>query len=132
MDQCELCKEIGECFGDYYIEGERCCIDNGDEVFRYKTPKALLADWVDTLVHQHIASEGDVGANWEKEVKFIYENVLKKYPLGVRPYFGKAKTKYKAEVWIRGNNTRGKMLYLGVYDHIIDAIESVWKFKNII
>jgi hypothetical protein len=24
------------------------------------------------------------------------------------------------------------MKYLGVYDNIIDAIEAVWKFKNII
>jgi hypothetical protein len=132
MDKYDLCKEIGQCFGDYWKEGERYCIDNGEETFRYKTPEALLSDWVETLIHQHIASEGDVGANWEEEVKFIYENVLEKYPVGVRPYKGKTKRKYKAEVYVSNGTPHGKMKYLGVYDYIIDAIEAVWKFKNII
>jgi hypothetical protein len=101
-------------------------------LFRYKTPEELLADWVETLIHQHIASEGDAGANWEKEVKFIFECVLNKYPKGVRCYKGKTKTTYTAEAYVADGTLHGKMEYLGRYNNIIDAIEAVWKFKNII
>lgn len=132
MNKYSLCKEIGESFGDYWKEGKIYCIDNGDEVFRYKTPESLLADWVETLILQHISAEGDVGVNWEDEVRFVYEEVLNKYPVGVRPYKGKKVTKYKAEVYVNNGTPHGKMLYLGVYDCIIDAIKVVWKFKNII
>ncbi len=132
MNKYELCKEIGQCFGKYWIEGERYYIDNGDDLFRYKNPEELLADWVETLIHQHIDSEGDAGANWEEEVRFIYEDVLKKYPKGVRCYKGKTKITYTAEVYVADGTPHGQMKYLGRYDRIIDAIEAVWKFKNII
>ena len=131
MNKDRLCKEIGQCFGEYYEQYGKYYIDNGDEVFTYKTQEDLLADWVDTLIYQHIASEGAVGANWEKEVRFIYYEVLKKNPVNVRSY-GKKIVKYKAEVSARNTNTGGKMLYLGAYENIIDAIEQVWKYKNII
>lgn len=132
MNKYDLCKEIGQCFGDYWEQDGMYFIDNGDEVFKYKTPEALLADWVETLIHQHIASDGDVGADWEDEVKFIYEDVLHKYPVGVRKYKGKYVQKYKAEVYVNNGKPHGKMLYLGAYNSIIDAIAEVWKFKNII
>lgn len=132
MDKYELCKEIGQCFGTYWMEGELHCIDNGDEVFRYKTLEELLGDWVETLIHQHIASDGDGGANWEEEVKFIYEDVLKKYPKGIRCWKGKTKTRYKAEAYVNNGTPHGKMEYLGTYDCITDAIKAIWKFKNII
>ena len=132
MDKYSLCKEIGQCFGEYWETDGKYFIDNGEEVFKYKTPELLLKDWVDTLILQHISSDGDAGANWEKEVKYIYEDVLNKYPVGVRPYKGKHCTKYKAEVYVSNGKPHGKMLYLGVYESIIDAIKVVWEFKNII
>ena len=132
MNKYSLCKEIGQCFGDYWEQGGMYFIDNGDEVFKYKTPEALLRDWVETLILQHIASGGDVGANWESEVRFIYEDVLDTYPTGVRKYAGKKVSKYKAEVYVNNGTPHGKMLYLGVYESIIDAIAKVWEFKQII
>lgn len=87
----ELCKEIGNCFGDYFEENNYLCINNGEENFRYKTEKELLADWVDTLVLQHHACNRESGGDWENEVRFIYEDVIGKYPKGVRVYRGKKK-----------------------------------------
>ena len=132
MNKFELCKEIGECFGDYWEKDGKYFIDNGDEVFEYKTPEALLEDWADTLVAQHISCKGEEGGNWEKEVRFIYNEVLNKMPNSVRASKGKKKTKYKVEVYTYNGQPHGKMVYLGVYENIIDAIEKVWKFKGII
>lgn len=73
-----LCKEIGDCFGDYFEENNQFCIDNGEKVFRYDSEKELLTDWVDTLVSQHISCGGESGGNWSDEITFIYENVIGK------------------------------------------------------
>lgn len=133
MNKYDVCKEIGAHFGHYWTEGPNVhAIYNGDETFKYKTPEALLDDWVETLIHQHIASKGEGGANWENEVRFIYEDVLKRNPTGVRIYEGKRKTTYIAEAYMSDGTRHGKMIYLGRYNFIIDAIEAVWKYKNII
>ena len=125
-----LCKEIGDCFGEFFEENNQLCIDNGETVFRYKTEKALLTDWVDTLVYQHRDCNGKAGGNWEEEVRFIYEKVLRRYPRCVRAYRGKTKTTYKAEVCVPDGTPHGKMLYLGGFTSMIDAICAVWDFKR--
>lgn len=127
----ELCKEIGSCFGDYFEENNYLCINNGEETFRYQTEKELLADWVDTLVLQHHACNGEDGCNWENEVLFIYENVICKNPKGVRTYRGKKKTTYRAEGYVSDGTPHGTMIGLGTFYSIIDAICAVWKHNGI-
>ncbi len=126
----ELCKEVGNCFGEYFEEDNQLCIDNGVKIFRYNTEKELLGDWVETLISQHLSCNGQSGGNWEKEIAFIYESVLGKYPKGVRPCHGKKKTKYKAEAYVNDGTPHGAMRYLGVYDSIVDAVGAMWEHKG--
>lgn len=126
-----LCHEIGDIFGRYFEENGQVCIDNGEKVFRYNSEKDLLTDWVDTLVSQHLACNGESGGNWEDAVTFIYKDVIGKYPTGVRPYNGKKKVRYKAESYAPTGTPHGVMVYLGTFDSIIDAIGAVWKHKGI-
>jgi hypothetical protein len=121
----ELSREIGNCFGQFFEENNQFCIDNGEEIFRCDTEKELLTDWVDTLIEQHIDNNGKDGANWDKEVEFIYENVIGAFPRGIRPYRGKTKTTWKAEVFINDGTRHGKMVYLGGFPSIIKAIHTL-------
>ena len=125
-----LAREIGNCFGEFFEENNKFCIDNGEEIFRYDTEKDLLADWVETLIEQHRDSNGEDGANWDEEVEFIYENVIGEYPKGVRPYRGKTKTTWKAEMYINNGTKHGKMAYLGGFKSIIDAICTVREHRG--
>lgn len=50
-----LCKKTGETFGVFY-NNDKFIIDNGEQEFIYDTPDDLLADWVETLIEQHIAA----------------------------------------------------------------------------
>ena len=126
-----LCEEIGSCFGDFFEENNQLCIDNGEKIFRYDTAKELLSDWVETLVYQHHSCNGEDGCNWEYEIRFIYEDVIGKYPTGVRCYDGKKKKRYKAEGYISDGRPHGKMVYLGTFDSIVDAVCSMWKHNGI-
>ena len=133
MEQRALCKEIGNFFGDYFEENNQLCIDNGENIFRYNTEKELLADWADTLVCNHYDCKynGNIADSWEKEVRYIYEDVLGKYPAGVKLYNGKKKKRYVAEGYVSDGSAHGKMEYLGTFDSIVDAICAVWKHKGI-
>ena len=75
MNKYNLCKTIGDFFGDYFEENNQFCIDNGEEVFRYNTRDELLKRWVDTLVwHQH-DTFGDTSEIGKKKL-FIYIKIL--------------------------------------------------------
>jgi hypothetical protein len=132
MNKRTLCREIGYYFGIYFEEGGLYCIDNGEQVFRYDSTDKLLADWVDSLVENHhdtIDNNDGCNNSWEKEIIFIYSEVIGKYPVGVRPYFGKRKTTYSAyvDVPVEGN-PHGKNIHLGTYDSIVDAIYARRKY----
>ncbi len=132
MDKRELCKEIGNFFGDYFEENGQLCIDNFESIFRYDTEDALLTDWVDTLVESHRDTMGnpksairEINDGWEKEILFIYQEVIGKYPAGVRAVEGKEGTKWgcSVDVTVPGETSaHGKNLYLGTYGSIVDAI----------
>ena len=133
LDAKTLCKEIGNFFGEYFEENNQLCIDNYEKIFRYDTEKELLADWVNTLVcnHYDCKTNGNIADSWEKEVRYIYEDVLGKYPTGVRAYHGKTKNNYIAEGYVSNGTSHGKMVYLGKFDSIVDAICAVWEHKGI-
>lgn len=126
----ELCESIGACFGEYFEENAQHHIDNGEENMHYSSREELLTDWVDTLVEQHISCNGAEGANWEKEVVFIFENVIGKYPKSIYPIRGKKGTTYKAEVYVADGSAHGKMLHLGNFKSVIGAINAVWKHQG--
>ena len=122
MNKFDLCKEIGGFFGDFFIDSEKLCIDNGEEVFRYDTPDDLLKDWIDTLImHQH-DTFGDPSGNWEKEIVFIYTDVLKKLPAGIRAVDNKYGRTWYSYVDVADGSRHGKNLHLGNYSSIVDAI----------
>lgn len=132
MDKREVCKEIGSFFGEYFEENGQLCIDNFERVFRYDTEDALLADWVDTLVESHRDTADnpkseirEINDGWEKEILFIYQEVVGKYPAGVRAVVGKEGTKWgcSVDVTVPGDTSaHGKNLHLGTYGSIVDAI----------
>ena len=77
IDLVKLCAEIGNWYGDFFIEEERYCIDNGMEVFKYDTPTELLQDWLSTLECSYKEDEFTVPAIpqsnwiWAKEIEII-------------------------------------------------------------
>ena len=139
FDKKELAREIGCYFGDYFEENHQFCIDNGEKVFRYDTVDVLLKDWVDTLVANHhdthhFDEQGKEWDSWEKEIVFIYKDVIGKYPAGIRavPVKDGIKWSCSIDVTIPGETSpHGKNLYLGTYDSIVDAIYARDGFKQI-
>ncbi len=133
MNEEKLAKEIGDFFGKYFEEDQLYCIDNGENVFQYESPQELLSDWVDTLIcHQH-DTEGDPSGNWEDEIIFIHESVMKKWPVGIRPYYGKAGYAWKSSVDVtipEETGLHGKNLFLGTYPTIVDAIYARKEFAE--
>ncbi len=133
MNEKDVAMQIGNFFGSYYEKDNQYCIDNGDQVFRYDSPKELLIDWLDTLVsHQH-ATKGDLSANWEKEIIYIYESVLEEWPAGVQPYRGRTGTSWRSsmDVSVIGEiDPHGKSLFLGTYPTIVDAITARKEFDQ--
>lgn len=134
MNKATLCKQIGDFFGTYFEENGQYCIDNGAKVFRYDTHDALLADWVDTLVENHHDTAGnspslyiDINDSWEKEIVFIYSEVIGKLPVGIR----KAAKGWQCSIDVQEyGNPHGKNLYLGTYSSIVDAIFARKQFSN--
>ena len=71
----EMCKEIGNWFGDFFEEEGKLCIDNGEEIFRYNTEDELLADWLITLVESDKATGEDA---WKDMITFIETEIVNK------------------------------------------------------
>lgn len=114
-----LCKEIGDFFGEYEEEDGRISVDTGDNVYEYSGYSEMLADWVDTLIE----AQKTGGGIWEEEILFIFFDVMKKKPKGVRKVQGKRTAKWKAYVDICNSDfPHGKNLHLGSYDTIAEAI----------
>ena len=135
MDKLILCKEVGDYFGKYFEENEMLCIDNYENIFKYNTADELLTDWIDTLVENHhdafyINDKGQEYNSWEKEIQFIYEKIIGKYPTGIRAYNGKTKKMFQVEVYEPDGSKHGKMIYLGRYHSVVDAIFSIKDYKN--
>lgn len=120
----QLCKEIGDFFGVYFEMNGKFCIDNGEKVFQYDTPEALLTDWVTTLVMHQQAVEGDPSGNWEAEIQFIYREIIRKPPTGVAMVSGKKGVRWKAYLDVSNGTLHGKTLHLGTYESIVDAISA--------
>ena len=64
----DLCKEIGNEFGMFFVENGKYYIDNFDEVFKYNTCNELLFDWLDTLIESDEATGTDT---WKDAIEFI-------------------------------------------------------------
>ncbi len=133
LDEKQIAREIGDFFGRYFEEDQCYCIDNGDEIFRYDSIKELLTDWVDTLVdHQH-STDGDPSGDWDEKIIFIYENVIQKWPVGVRPYYGKKDVTWCSaiDVSVPGETSaHGKSLSLGIYPTLAGAIKARQEFAQ--
>ena len=73
----ELCAEIGNWYGDFFMKAGHYCIDNGEKIFAYKTPTELLKDWLSTLECSYKEDEFTVPTipqskwMWAKEIEII-------------------------------------------------------------
>ena len=73
--------------------------------------------------------------SWEKEILFIYEEVLKKYPTGVRPVrTGKGGTVWSAsmDICLPDAGAHGKNFHLGSWPTIVGAIHARWNFEQLV
>lgn len=134
----EVAEEIGNYFGDFFEENDQFCIDNGERIFRYDDVDSLLVDWLDTLIENHhdnyyIDKHGQELYGWDKEIEYIYSNVIGNYPSGVRPVPGKDSTNWACSVDVSIQNVtspHGKNFHLGTYSSIVDAIYARKKFMD--
>lgn len=134
-----IAKDIGCFYGTYFEENNQFCIDNYEKVFRYDSVDALLKDWLDTIIishhdEHHFDEEGREWDSWEKEILFIYENVIGKYPEGICciPESRGANWTSCMTVSVPVNGSERKMdLDLGSYLSIVDAIYAQEEFQEI-
>lgn len=117
MDTYNLCKTVGDFFGHFFEEAGQLCIDNGDTIYRYGTPEALLIDWADTLLEQHFSS----GGNWGNELTHIYNNVSRRPFPGVRRIAGKKGDRWQAYADINDGTRHGKNYHLGTWSTLTAA-----------
>lgn len=75
MNKYELCKEIGNWFGDFFKENGKLCIDNHEKIFKYNTEDELLIDWLDTLIEADKATGDDYFVD---VITFIQTKILNK------------------------------------------------------
>ena len=129
MDKQKLCKEIGSFFGDYFEKNGQLCIDNGEKIFRYNTADDLLKDWVDTLVENQNDTVDNpssdyyaINDSWEKEIVFIYSEVIGKPPAGVRLVDNAKGKAWQAYIDLADGSKHTKNLHLGTHYSIVDAI----------
>lgn len=123
-----LCKEIGNFFGEYREDKNGITIDTGEKIYKYFSYSDMLQDWVDTLIE----SQENGGGNWEEEIMFIYFEVFKKPPIGVRCVKNRNCVSWKASVDIcNPAYPHGRNVHLGTYDTISAAIFSRKNFLNI-
>lgn len=131
FDKHVLAKEIGNFFGTYFEENGQFCIDNYDSVFRYDTVDALLIDWVNSLIENQYDNE-DLAGYWDKEVEFIYTQVIGKLPDGIQALSnqgsGHSWDVSRDVSWDVSFDLKEPMalsarnLHLGVYASLVDAL----------
>ena len=64
----DICEEIGEYIGMFYMEDGKYYIDNFEELFEYNTCEELLFDWLGTIKE----SEEAIGdGTWLEAIQFI-------------------------------------------------------------
>ena len=127
----DLCQEIGNFFGHYFEENGQLCIDNGEKVFRYNTPDELLADWVDTLIENHLDNLDSPSDSWEKEILFIFNFCIGKRPTGLRKLEQKKGTVWSVSVDVPNPKfPHGKSIYIGTYSSVVEAIRARRDYLN--
>ena len=75
MNKYELCKEIGNWFGEFFEADGKLCIDNQEGIFKYNNEDELLIDWLDTLIEaDNETNEND----FVDAIAFIQVQILNK------------------------------------------------------
>jgi len=127
ISKMDLAEEIGSYFGTYFEENNQLCIDNGEKIFRYADVDALLIDWLDTIILNHhdnyrLDENGNERDSWEKEIEFIYTDVIGKLPDGIRFVDNKKGRTWQSFAEVSDRNDHHKTFFLGTYSSIVDAI----------
>lgn len=117
----ELCKDIGQHYGEFFEENEQLCIDTGESVFRYDSEQELLLDWMDTLIEETVAD----GSDWSSELQEIAARCNKSIR-GVRIYFGKKRNSYTATIDLPKNKGSKKTLQFscGTFNTLAEALKA--------
>jgi len=136
ISKIDLAKEIGFYFGTYFEENNQLCIDNGENIFRYADVDALLIDWLDTIIlnhhdNYHLDEHGNEWDSWEKEIVFIYTDVIGKLPDGIRFVDNKKGRNWQTFAEVSDRNDEHKTFFLGMYSSIVDAIFTRKEFMTL-
>lgn len=123
-----LCADIGKHYGENYIRTRHHLIIEGyDRDYSYRSEKALLRDWLDTLI------EGCYGGDdmWKNDIPFIVEVTGARIPGISQAPAGKSggPQKWKASVDLYDARTKDSWnVHLGTYFHMTDAIMARMSF----
>lgn len=119
------CKEVGEWFGHYTeLSDGSILIDNGQDVFSYDTPEAMLIDWEETLLESYRTD----GTDWDEILEFIHATLDSKTGEGIcRVETNDGKTAWTLFV----NLTNGNLVAFGAYGSLSEALCTKYDFLNI-
>lgn len=123
----EICKFIGERYGSFYQKGPyTLVIESGGDSYRYSSPKELLTEWSDTLLHDHAHGEELP----EEYTAFLFDYIGAKQ-IGVRMVKGESRITWaaqvKPDVVLFG---RIAPVFIGSYPTMADAICAKQMFER--
>lgn len=64
-----LLREVGNWYGDFWIENGKYMINNRERIFCYDTPEEGLIDWLETMIESN--EDEDVLTWGEEEIAFV-------------------------------------------------------------
>ena len=64
-----LLREVGNWYGDFWMENGKYMINNREQIFCYDTPEEGLIDWLDTMIESN--EDEDVVTWGEEEIAFV-------------------------------------------------------------
>lgn len=123
-----LCADIGKHYGENYIRTRHHLIIEGyDRDYIYRSEKALLRDWLNTLI------EGCYGGDdmWKNDIPFVVKVTGARIPGISQAPAGKSggPQKWKASVDLYDARTKDSWnVHLGTYFHMTDAIMARMSF----
>ena len=74
MNKLDICAEIGNTFGDFYVDVSGILtIDSYTEIYTYKSEDELLKDWLPKLIAEDEAQQDDY---WAEIIEYIQTEIL--------------------------------------------------------
>lgn len=74
MNKLDICAEIGNTFGDFYVDVSGILtIDGYTEIYTYNSEDELLKDWLPKLIEEDETQQDDY---WAEIIEYIQTEIL--------------------------------------------------------